>query len=52
MTIQRYSATQICVRRDNGSIIMRTIVDDNEQGRQSLARWIERYKQRKEQYDD
>ncbi len=48
MQIQRYSATQICVMRDNGSIIMRTIVDDNERGRQSLVRWIKRYKQRKE----
>ncbi|WP_273009322.1 MULTISPECIES: hypothetical protein [unclassified Alcanivorax] len=48
MQIQSYSATQICVMRDNGSIIMRTIVDDNEQGRQCLVRWIERYKQRKE----
>ncbi|MGB2246195.1 MAG: hypothetical protein ACPH3N_00920 [Alcanivorax sediminis] len=52
MTIQRYSATQICVVRESGSIIMRTIIDDNERGRQSLARWIERYKQRKEQHDD
>ena len=48
MQIQSYSATQICVMRDNGSIIMRTIVDDNEQVRQCLVRWIERYKQRKE----
>lgn len=48
MQIQRYSATQICVMRDNGSIIMRTITDDTESGRRSLERWIERYKQRKE----
>jgi|GEM_PF-3344718 len=48
MRIHQYSASQICVVRDNGSIIMRTIVDDNERGRQSLLRWIDRYKQRKE----
>ena len=48
MRIHQYSASQICVVPDNGSIIMRTIVDDNERGRQSLLRWIDRYKQRKE----
>ena len=48
MRIHQYSTSQICVVRDNGSFIMRTIVDDNERGRQSLVRWIKRYKQRKE----
>ncbi|WP_255461758.1 hypothetical protein [Alcanivorax sp. DP30] len=34
--------------RDNGSGIMRTIVDDTESGWRSLERWIERYKNRKQ----
>ncbi len=45
--IAKYSENQICLKRENGSILVRMIVEDTPHKRKKLQDYIDKYEARK-----